>query len=341
MPANYPRAHFPFPEAGRWALGKELPLPQSSSSSSHGSAWQPADCWALAEDNSWAGRYSSGKQAAADGTGSGSRSTAEAANILRRAFADGDILLCLNVPPNWQSPRTEQQPAVFASTRPGVLWHCYQVRAEGLQAAAQQQPWSRHAAVQGAVVSSQPQIMAAAAAPPAAASPAGVSSSRESLSREGTYVGRWEAAGLRLRSSDRDHGCKVGSSSPASWQSTAADLYGRSLPSTSFGASQSVVTGAFVSQDNTEKVISAARRVDHHGDHQALGQVPYSFVIQQGTLLSDHATAGDVEAVFSGRAAVGTLQTWPVGHPLSLRDDVLSAALCEDSSGLPAWLTRV
>eukprot|EP00775_Hariotina_reticulata_P010303 gene10303-10462_t len=107
------------------------------------------------------------------------RSPAAAAELVGRAFADGDVFLCVNVPPTWQpagyNPHSTE--AQFASTRPGVIWHCHQ------------------------------------------------------------------------------------------------------------------------------------------------------------------ATAGDVEAVFSRRASVTTLQTWPTSHPLSLRDDVLAAALDEGPAGLPAWLS--
>jgi hypothetical protein len=221
---------------------------------------------ALGEDNSWAGssRQRSTSQAAA------------AADLLRRAFADGDILLCLNTPPTWQ-PNTSRSNAAspaFASTRPGVLWHCYQVEASRQTAAT--------------------------------------SSSSSS----------WRSA----------------EQASTSWQTQEQDVYGRSLPGSSFGGSQSVVTGAFVQQDNTDKVAASLRSAPRDQQQQQQQQVPGSFVIRRGTLLTDHATAGDVEAVFSSRAAVSTLQTWPVGHPLSLRDAVLAAALDEDADGLPAWL---
>jgi hypothetical protein len=92
-----------------------------------------------------------------------------------------------------------------------------------------------------------------------------------------------------------------------------------------------------VQQDNTDKVAASLRTAPREQQQQQQ-QVPGSFVIRRGTLLNDHATAGDVEAVFSSRAAVSTVQTWPVGHPLSVRDAVLAAALGEDADGLPAWL---
>jgi hypothetical protein len=66
--------------------------------------------------------------------------------------------------------------------------------------------------------------------------------------------------------------------------------------------------------------------------------VPRSFTVRRGTLLSDAAACGDVEAVFEGRAAFSVVQTWPAGHPLSVRDELLLAALDEGPGGLPAWL---
>jgi hypothetical protein len=63
-----------------------------------------------------------------------------------------------------------------------------------------------------------------------------------------------------------------------------------------------------------------------------------SFTVRRGTLLSDAAACGDVEAVFEGRAALSVVQTWPAGHPLSCRDELLLAALDEGPGGLPAWL---
>jgi hypothetical protein len=227
---------------------------------------------ALGEDNSWAGssRQPSSSQVAA------------AADLLRRAFADGDILLCLNTPPTWQSSSSSSSSAAspaFASTRPGVLWHCYQVEA------------SR----------------------PAAAATSNSSSS----------------IGSSLRS---------GEQASTSWRTQEQDVFGRSLPSSSFGSSQSVVTGAFVQQDNTDKVAASSKAASWDDQQQQQQQLPGSFVIRRGTLLNDHATAGDVEAVFSSRASVNTLQTWPVGHPVSLRDAVLAAALDEDADGMPAWL---
>jgi 5'-nucleotidase len=55
---NMPRAHFPFPTRGRWALGRELALPAGvgvGEGGAGGGLEEPADCWALGDDGSWLG----------------------------------------------------------------------------------------------------------------------------------------------------------------------------------------------------------------------------------------------------------------------------------------------
>jgi hypothetical protein len=211
--------------------------------------------------------------------------------MLQAACADGDALLCLNVPPTWS------EAAGFAAARPGVLWHCHQVEPQ------QQQP---------------------------------------------EHGGSWRS---REAATSR------------SWAVDGHDLYGRTLPAASYGSS--VPTGSnFVGQDNTRKVAherssyaaedssssSSSSRWCSTSTHSSSSSssssseanwqdaAPASFTIRHGTMLSDAAACGDVEAVFGGRAAVTLLQTWPAGHPLSLRDELLLAALDEGPGGLPAWL---
>jgi hypothetical protein len=46
----------------------------------------------------------------------------------------------------------------------------------------------------------------------------------------------------------------------------------------------------------------------------------------------------DVGALHVGAASVSTLQTWPEGHPLGLRDALMSAALQQGGGGMPLWL---
>jgi hypothetical protein len=128
------------------------------------------------------------------------------------------------------------------------------------------------------------------------------------------------------------------------------DLYGRTLPSTSYSSSGSTAAPAgsnFVGQDNTAKVASDISSRWGNSNSSSGGSsrptpgqpvLPSSFKVQRGTLLNDAAACGDVEAVFGGKAAVTLCQTWPAGHPLSLRDELLLAALDEGQGGLPAWL---
>lgn len=66
--------------------------------------------------------------------------------------------------------------------------------------------------------------------------------------------------------------------------------------------------------------------------------VPSSFVISEGTMLNDSATGGDLEAVFTGRASISALPTWPVGHPFALRDELMVLSLEDCENGLPLWM---
>ena len=52
---NFPRAHYPFPERGRCALGVNVPLHPSVSRAAHGAARSGGlqsleDCWSLGEE---------------------------------------------------------------------------------------------------------------------------------------------------------------------------------------------------------------------------------------------------------------------------------------------------
>jgi hypothetical protein len=54
VPTNMPRAHFPFPEHGRWALGVGVPLhPALASAAGEASGadtWALKVCWSLGEE---------------------------------------------------------------------------------------------------------------------------------------------------------------------------------------------------------------------------------------------------------------------------------------------------
>lgn len=73
----------------------------------------------MGEDGAWQGSAADGAAATLDQD--------EAVRLLQQAFCEADIYLNLNVPPRW--PPTAAAAPPFAATRPGVLWHCYQVRA--------------------------------------------------------------------------------------------------------------------------------------------------------------------------------------------------------------------
>jgi hypothetical protein len=45
-----------------------------------------------------------------------------------------------------------------------------------------------------------------------------------------------------------------------------------------------------------------------------------------------------VWALEKGVASITPLQTWPEGHPLCLKDALMSAAHKETPSGMPEWL---
>lgn len=52
--SNHPRAHYPFPQRGRWALGREVAWPdaaleQEEAAASRVREFSSADCWALGE----------------------------------------------------------------------------------------------------------------------------------------------------------------------------------------------------------------------------------------------------------------------------------------------------
>lgn len=107
-----------------------------------GHEYAAADCWALGEDNSWLG----------SGGSTGAVAPLEARQLLQRAFAEGDLLLLLNVPPTWKPAGGSGARPPFSSARPGVLWHCWQAESAGTQqvaggaAAAEPAGWGAGAA---------------------------------------------------------------------------------------------------------------------------------------------------------------------------------------------------
>ena len=74
------------------------------------------------------------------------------------------------------------------------------------------------------------------------------------------------------------------------------------------------------------------------------GKAPASFIIGGGTVVADECVGGDVDAVFragGGAAAVTMHVSWPISHPLALRDEAVVESLraCRET-GLPLWLVE-
>lgn len=128
-PLNFPRAHFPFPTRGRWSLGRDVPMPPQLWSDSRLTSPDPMeaavarDNWAMGSESDWAAGLSCSdnkvNRPPADWT------LREAKRVLREAFCEGDLFLCINVPGSWSS--NDQVENRFEPTRPGVLWHCQYV----------------------------------------------------------------------------------------------------------------------------------------------------------------------------------------------------------------------
>lgn len=122
---------------GRWALGTSLPLPGGGRAAAvSGHEYAAADCWALGEDNSWLGGGRGGAGARGGSGGQGPVDAVEARQLLQQAFTEGDLMLLLNVPPTWQRRGGGRGRPPFSSTRPGVLWHCWQAESAGAQLVA-------------------------------------------------------------------------------------------------------------------------------------------------------------------------------------------------------------
>lgn len=110
-PANCPRAHYPFPEKGRWGstlaqvnASAELKRAVASSATS-ATSFELSDCWSI------------GGEVILSEDERGDMSASDARAVLRRAFCDGDIFLSATIPPRF-APNAKR----FAATRPGVLW---------------------------------------------------------------------------------------------------------------------------------------------------------------------------------------------------------------------------
>lgn len=128
--------------AGRWSLGREVAAPPAvraaAAAAAGGGNFAAADCWALGDEGGiWSGANGLGPGA---GPGEGATDEAASRQLLREAFAEGDLLLLVNCPPTWVGAGDGTDagggrgggrggPEPFAAVRPGVLWPCYQVEA--------------------------------------------------------------------------------------------------------------------------------------------------------------------------------------------------------------------
>lgn len=127
-PLNFPRAHFPFPTRGRWSLGRDVSIPPQLLSDPRFASPDPMeaavarDNWAMGGENDW----TAGLSPETSTTSSADWTLCEARRVLREAFCEGDLFLCINVPGTWSSDETSSDR--FEPTRPGVLWHCQYVQ---------------------------------------------------------------------------------------------------------------------------------------------------------------------------------------------------------------------
>ena len=130
-PANCPRSHFPFPTRGRWSAVGTAQLPLDAALAAQLFArdvgdFAAEDCWSLGGPLHAAAHAQTPN---ADGGEVGNVQTrltpAEAREVLRDAFAEGDVFLSVSVPPRWDGAAGGK----FAAARPGVLWRQQTARA--------------------------------------------------------------------------------------------------------------------------------------------------------------------------------------------------------------------
>ena len=126
-PANCPRSHFPFPTRGRWSAVGTAQLPLDAALAAQLFArdvgdFAAEDCWSLGG----AGAALHAETPNGGEVGNGTRLTpAEAREVLRDAFGEGDVFLSVSVPPRWDGAAGGR----FAAARPGVLWRQQTARA--------------------------------------------------------------------------------------------------------------------------------------------------------------------------------------------------------------------
>ena len=67
------------------------------------------------------------------------------------------------------------------------------------------------------------------------------------------------------------------------------------------------------------------------------GSVESIFTIGAAYIDNEMVDRGDCDSVAAGFASISSLPTWPQTHPLTLDDELLAFALCQDESGHPTW----
>jgi len=129
-PANCPRSHFPFPTRGRWSAVGTSQLPLDAALAAQLFArdvgdFAAEDCWSLGGAGATLHAQTPNAPNTGGPNGETRLSPAEAREVLRDAFGEGDVFLSVSVPPRWDGAAGGK----FAAARPGVLWRQQTARA--------------------------------------------------------------------------------------------------------------------------------------------------------------------------------------------------------------------
>ncbi len=368
---------------GRWSLGREVAAPPAvraaAAASAGAGSFAAADCWALGDEGGiWSGANGLGAGA---GPGEGATDEAASRQLLREAFAEGDLLLLVNCPPTWVGAgdgsgaaggRGEGRggPEPFAAVRPGVLWPCYQVEAVTAPVVGEEGSLTGDGgAGAGGGQGTQRRVSWGVDESDLYGRSLPRQGFGDTRDRAGAFVGQDNTASLvaavgsRLGSGSKRPGAgsrggnrsggqgAVGSGAHSTNGSSSG--YSRSnwrsaLEEEVGGQACSAVAAADEEEEEEEAQVQGTNArgsvSEGHGNGgwgAALASLPSSFVLRRGTTLGDHAACGDVEAVMARRAAVAVLPAWPYAHPFSLVDRLGAAALEEGREGLPLWLVEV
>jgi len=78
------------------------------------------------------------------------------------------------------------------------------------------------------------------------------------------------------------------------------------------------------------------RNATESKDVQNMGVV---FEVGEATIIDEDLPGTDCVAIGEGAVAITPLSAWPIGHPLSLSEEIMATALISDESGMPRWLS--